>query len=211
MLVKNEPKLPAGKLRSVITYLEMTAPPWADGPPPSMTSRHPDISIELLARVSVDHYRDLYRRVGEPWLWWEQLLIADDVLAAKLRDPAVDVRVFHDGGGDLVGYSELDRRQADSVEIVFFGLVPAAIGRGLGRHLLGVILAAAWQDRPRRVWLHTCSEDHPKALAFYQAAGFRPYRQERVVIDDPRTTGLLPVHVAPHVPLSLANNISDRC
>ena len=44
----------------------------------------------------------------------------------------------------------------------------------------------AFQDRPSRLWVHTCNHDHPGALASYQRCGFRPYRQERSIIDDPR-------------------------
>ena len=46
--------------------------------------------------------------------------------------------------------------------------------------------------RSRRVWVHTCTLDHPSALGVYQRAGFSAYRRERVVIDDPRLKGLMP-------------------
>ncbi|MBK8907232.1 MAG: GNAT family N-acetyltransferase [Rhodospirillales bacterium] len=184
-----------GKLSSVVTYLETTAPPRIIGEPPAP----PGAAIERLETVPVSLYRDLYRRVGEAWLWWEQLQVPDDELAARLRDPAVEVFMFR-RSGDVIGYAELDRREPNAVEIVFFGLVPEAIGQGLGRFFFARMQEIAWQSDPHRVWLHTCTEDHPRALGFYKAAGFRPYCRERVIIDDPRSTGLLPAGSAPHVP-----------
>jgi hypothetical protein len=87
------------------------------------------------------------------------------------------------------------------IEIAFIGLVKDAIGRGAGRYLLGKGLDIAWSHRPARVLLHTCTLDHPRALTFYQAAGFIPYKRAIEVADDPRLTGTLPRGAAPHVPV----------
>ncbi len=190
---------PAGKLRSRVTYLEMTAPPAAPEPPfePARSVR-----IEPARGLSVKGYRALYRSIGTPWLWWERLLMPDAVLAAILADARVEIRLLTVAGA-VAGYSELDLRGEDGIELAYLGLAEAFIGEGLGRHLLAETLGAAWARRPRRVWLHTCSEDHPGALAFYRAAGFRPCRTEETLIDDPRLTGLLPRDAAPHVPLAI--------
>ncbi|MBM3929314.1 MAG: GNAT family N-acetyltransferase, partial [Sphingomonadales bacterium] len=51
-----------------------------------------------------------------------------------------------------------------------------------------------------RVWVHTCTLDHPKALGFYRASGFAPYKRTVETFHDPRATGILPVDTAPHVP-----------
>ena len=72
------------------------------------------------------------------------------------------------------------------IELAYFGLVPGFIGRKLGPWLLHWVVDAAWAREPKRVWVHTCSLDHPKAIAHYQRAGFSPYRQERKTIADPR-------------------------
>jgi GNAT superfamily N-acetyltransferase len=181
----SESATPPGKLRSVITYLEMLAPPWGEGPPPDVRPPAPGIRVEVLSNPPVSDYRSLYDAVGEAWLWWERRVMSDADLAAVLSDPAVEVRVLR--AGDAVsGYSELDRRRAGEVEIAYFGLTPAFIGGGLGRYLMEATLRAAWAGETERVWVHTCTEDHPKALAFYQRAGFRAYRAEAVLIDDPR-------------------------
>jgi hypothetical protein len=41
----------------------------------------------------------------------------------------------------------------------------------------------AWALAPSRVWLHTCTLDHPNALPNYLARGFTPYRKETYEVD----------------------------
>lgn len=184
-----------GMLRQTVTYLEMTERP------ARLREAARDVRLEPPARLSPGEYRALQRAVGERWLWWEHLVLSDDELAAIVEDPRIEVRLLR-GQGAVLGFSEIDRRNPDDVEITFLGLVPEAIGRGLGRLLLDATLAAAWAGPARRVWLHTCNHDHPQALAFYQAAGFRIVRVETMEIPDPRLRGLLPLSAAPHVPLA---------
>ena len=80
-----------------------------------------------------------------------------------------------------LGYYELAREPDGAVEIVYFGLVAEAQGRGLGRGLLTHAVRTAWASGATRVWLHTCTLDGPAALPNYLARGFRPVREERYV------------------------------
>jgi hypothetical protein len=63
-------------------------------------------------------------------------------------------------------------------------------------------LELAWSRPVTRVWLHTCTFDHPAALAFYQRSGFRPFRRQVEVLNDPRLDGTVPRDVARHVPIT---------
>jgi len=200
--------LPSGWLRSTVTWLEMTAPPWAPGAPPPLLPPSPELRVDRGDGMGVADYRALYRAVGEAWMWWERLGLSDDALAGAIAAPGAEIRLLRDGNGAVLGYSEIARRTPGEAEIAYFGLVPAAIGRGLGRFLMTATLLAAWGDgdsaKPgatRRVWLHTCTEDHPAALAFYRRSGFRPWRSTTQVIPDPRRTGLIPATASPHIPL----------
>ena len=70
------------------------------------------------------------------------------------------------------------------VELVFFGMMEHAIGRGFGRWFLGAAIEAAWAYHPERVIVQTCTLDHPSALALYQKMGFvanRPVAGKKVV------------------------------
>jgi GNAT superfamily N-acetyltransferase len=193
-------------LRQTVTYLEMTVPPAqaAAADAAALGAR-----LNEPARLSLAEYRRLQRAVGEPWLWWERLPLGDQALAAIIHDPRVEIRLLREQGC-VSGFSEIDRRDPANVEIAFLGLVPDAIGCGLGRFLLAATLAAAWTGGARRVWLHTCDHDHPRALAFYARAGFGTVRVETLDIPDPRLCGVLPKSAAPHVPLAASAPLSGR-
>jgi GNAT superfamily N-acetyltransferase len=154
---------------TVVTYLEQRSPKAATRPWPG-----PAFRIERLAQPSLRFYRYLYGAVGSDLFWVKRGRMDDATLAGIVQDPRVDVHLLTEGGVPA-GYGELDRRTRGAVEIAYFGLVPEAVGRGLGRWFLEQIAARAWRHRPERVWLHTCDLDHPRALANYQAGGFEVY------------------------------------
>jgi GNAT superfamily N-acetyltransferase len=157
-------------ITTVVTYLEMTAPPAT----PARPAPRPGLEIRLARRPGVAFYRFLYAAVGEPWTWTVRRWLSDAELRAILDDPRVEVNVLWANGAPA-GYVELDRREPPDVEIGYFGLMPEFIGQGLGAYLLDWAIHHAWRARPRRLWLHTCDLDHPRALAFYQKLGFRIY------------------------------------
>ena len=103
--------------------------------------------------------------------------------------------------GAALGFAELSRAVSSEVEVALFGVVPEATGTGAARFLMEETLDSAWTADVRRVWLHTCTFDHPAALRFYQARGFRPYKLAIEVSDDPRLTGHSPETAGPHVAL----------
>ncbi|MEZ4402738.1 MAG: GNAT family N-acetyltransferase [Kofleriaceae bacterium] len=158
----------------VIVWLELTARPPAPVPPA------PADVVVVPTRPSVRYYRYLYDAVGAPWHWYDRKRWSDAELAAHLAAPGVEVAVVHHAGTP-VGYAELDRRTAGACELVYFGLVPEAAGRGLGRWFLAHTVAAAWRDPAlARLWVHTCSLDGPAALPTYRRSGFVAYRHERL-------------------------------
>ena len=86
-------------------------------------------------------------------------------------------------------------------EIAFIGLVPELAGQGHGRWLLTEALHLAWREGIARVHVHTCTLDHPAALAAYCRAGFEAIGRAVETFPDPRLTGLLPRDCAPQIPL----------
>jgi GNAT superfamily N-acetyltransferase len=192
-------RLPAGKIAAVITHLEMRARP----------SLRPEPAAEIYElrrahRPDLGWYRDLYRRVGENWLWFSRLALSDAKLAALVHDPKVEVHALRHNGHD-VGILELDFRAFPDAEISFLGVASELLGTGAGRFLMNRALRLAWTRNPRRLTVHTCTLDHPNALAFYLRTGFTPYARSLEIADDPRVFGLLPRTAAPHVPI-LENN-----
>lgn len=132
-------------------------------------------------RVDTDkagHSRDFYRRVGGPWHWVDRLDWDDSQWQSWTDRPEHHLLVCHQGDDDA-GYAELEQQPGGQVEIAYFGLLPQAIGRGLGRWWLAQVLAEAWRlPGTHRVWVHTCTLDGPAALATYEGRGLRPYSRE---------------------------------
>ncbi|WP_279356847.1 GNAT family N-acetyltransferase [Methylobacterium indicum] len=182
--------IPPTHVAAVVTYLEMTAPPARPSPEPLP-----------LAPIGTDlaRYRALYAAIGTPWLWFGRAGMSDEALTAILGDPAVEALALTEGGRDI-GLLELDRRTPGEVELAYFGLVPEAVGSGRGRRLMDEAIRRAFARPIGRFWVHTCTLDHPGAVAFYQRSGFRPYARAIEVAPDPRLTGALP-REAGQVPL----------
>ena len=185
-------ELPPGELAAVVTYLEMTEPP------PGLV---PSTSLQLRRiKPTLDDYRALFRKVGSPWLWFSRLDMPDAELEAIIGDPGVEL--FEIAAVEaVVGMLELDFRIAGACEIAFVGLVPGLAGQGHGRWLLAEAVRRAWREGVTRVHVHTCSLDHPAALAAYRRAGFVPYKRAIERFTDPRLAGILPADAAPQVPL----------
>lgn len=186
--------LPPGKFAAVVTYLEMRQPVAIEAPAAS------EFVLRRVVNPDLDWYRALYRRIGEPWLWFSRLRMVDEELRAILEHPDLDLFVLSHEGEDH-GILEFDRRQMPDIELSFFGVTPEMIGKGAGRALLDYGLSIEWQHNPARIWLHTCTSDHPSALTFYQKMGFVPYKRAIEISDDPRITGEMPRTAAPHVPI----------
>jgi GNAT superfamily N-acetyltransferase len=118
--------------------------------------------------------RFLYLLVGERWGWTDKQTWADDRWETYVD--STDLRTFVGFVEDAIaGYYELQKKQSD-VEIAYFGLAPEFIGRGLGGALLSSAIENAFAWGTGRVWVHTCTLDHPAALRNYVARGMRIYR-----------------------------------
>ena len=160
-------------LTVVRTYLEQRARP--DGE--RIADHDPAARVVRVIEADVPLFRGLYREVGGPHQWRDRNALSDEALAAHFASPDVQLWVLYYGDAPA-GFFELQRHADRSVEIVYFGLVPAFVGRGLGKRLLTEAVAAAWDLGADRVWLHTCTLDSPAALPNYLARGFEPFKTE---------------------------------
>jgi len=186
-----------GKLAVTVHSLEMTAPPGNA----AVTTPSPSARILHVPTPTTAFYRFLYHTIGEEWLWSDRRRMSDDTLAAIISHDKVDLYVLY-VDNQPAGYAELDGRQNGEIELAYFGLMPGFAGMKLGPFLLDFAIRKAFEQAPRRLWVHTCSLDHPAALSVYQKCGFSLYDTKAEVWDDPRLDGTIPAHSAPHVPLS---------
>jgi GNAT superfamily N-acetyltransferase len=188
--------LPPGQIAAVVTHLEMRT----KLPLRRDHVKQGEYALRRQPAPDLGWYRELYRRVGQDWLWFSRLAMDDAALTTITHDQAVEVHALRHRGRDE-GILEIDFRRFPDVEIAFLGVVPSLLGKGAGRYLMNRALEIAWGRTPKRVTIHTCTLDHPRALEFYLKTGFVPYSRSVEIADDPRLHGLLPRTAAPHVPI----------
>ncbi|MEO9525904.1 MAG: GNAT family N-acetyltransferase [Roseibium sp.] len=188
--------IPDGKIAFVVTFLEMREQPGKPLAPP-----REDVTLERWSAPDVVTYRKLFRDIGEDWLWFGRLAQEPAALETLLAEPTRE-NFRPVKNGRPVGTLEIDYANPEEPEIAYFGLVPDAIGGGLGRWLMSQAAEMAWaRPETRRLLLHTCTGDSPQAIRFYLSCGFTPYKRSIEVADDPRLLGLLQRDRASHVPV----------
>jgi GNAT superfamily N-acetyltransferase len=142
----------------------------------------PELEIRQVELPSPELCRALYAGVGSDWYWMDRLAWSWERWHAYLGRDGLEVWLPW-LRGTPAGYLELSA-EGDAVEIVSFGLLPAFVGRGLGRRLLDFAIRRALELGPR-VWLHTCSLDSPAALPNYRARGFAVYDEVTGTVELP--------------------------
>jgi GNAT superfamily N-acetyltransferase len=168
-----------------------------------MSERRSEPGPELPANAEVrplraptnDEYRALQTKVGHPYLWWLRRVMPDAELAGVLRNPQIAVHVLY-VDNEPAGFYELDASSWPLINLNYFGLMPHALGRGLGAALLRHAIDNAWSGPIRGITVNTCTADHPRALPAYERAGFRRVRSIKEVWSIPRHLGFtIPDHL----------------
>ncbi|MEV0372157.1 GNAT family N-acetyltransferase [Streptomyces sp. NPDC050636] len=174
---------------SVTTYyLQQTSP--ADLAPAEGPPAEQGVRIVRSEVPSPEFSRFLYTAVGGDVLWTERLSWSYAQWSEYLGRPGVETWVAYERGTPA-GFIELDAQPEGVVQVAYFGLLPAFRGRRIGGQLLAHGTARAWDlaerwpERPKtqRVWVHTCSDDGPYAMANYERRGFRLY--DTTVTEEP--------------------------
>jgi GNAT superfamily N-acetyltransferase len=187
--------VPAGKIAAIVTSLDMVAAA-------PLRAERPGLALTLarVERPDLSWFRDLFRRVGEDWLWFSRRAMSDEALRAIIHDPKIEIYLLK-AGDEEAGLLELDLRVPTVCELSYFGLTAKVTGTGAGRWLMNRAIELAWSRPITRFWVHTCTYDHPGALSFYMRSGFRAFRREIEICDDPRLSGVLPRTASPHIPI----------
>lgn len=160
-----------------IYYLEMNAVEQL-----IIAERPVDLQITEAEIKQYRFNRYLYELVGADWQWLDKIGLSDKQWQDYAEAPELHTWVAY-YRGSIAGYYELQEQAEGNVELCYFGLAPGFIGKGFGGCLLSHALQTAWKlPSTRRVWVHTCSLDHPAALANYQARGLTVYQTETVEV-----------------------------
>ena len=193
MIAEGMHPVPPGHVPTVVTYLQMTAPAMAGAKP------FPEGVTATQERLGIDDYRALFRAVGAPWLWSSRLVMDTEKLEAILAAETTELWVIRKDKA-FTGIVELKFEGNGDCELAYFGIVKEATGQGLGGPMMALAQRQAFARDTKRFYVHTCNWDDPRALAFYQKAGFTPYKMMVEVFPDPRLDGIHPIETAPHVP-----------
>ena len=167
-----------------VTFLRMNAP--ATEPAPLLP---PGTEVVHARECSVAFYRYLYNTIGADYVWWLRRSVSDTHLARILSSPSVGIYVLYQYG-EPAGFYELDSGRWPAINLGYFGLMPHAVGRGMGTAFLRHALDFAWRARPQAMTVNTCTADHPRALPAYKRVGFRVVREEFERWDIPVALGL---------------------
>lgn len=167
-----------------ITYLEMLHRP-SYGWPGMAPGR--DLALLKAEKPPAWYFLSLYDAVGRDYAWTDKFMIPEDEINDTLGSPNVALYTLL-GHGWPQGFFMLDWRQAGECDLAYFGLVPQAVGKGLGTWLLKTAILTGWERAgTSKLTVNTCTLDHPRALAQYQRMGFTPAHTEqasRVLVRD---------------------------
>ena len=125
-----------------------------------------------------------YKQVGKKHRWIDRLSWTDEKWINFISNKNLETYVISESD-DLIGFFELlYNPKLNETEISYFGLLEEYIGKGIGGYALSEAIKKSFEKNIKRVWLHTCTLDHPNALKNYIARGMRVFRKENINILD---------------------------
>ena len=137
------------------------------------TAGDPRFRVVEVTEKSGELNRSLYILVGEAWAWQDKLAWSSEEWKAYAESENLKTFIAY-VDQQIAGYFELMIHEG-TVEIAYFGLAPDFIGKGFGGALLTQAIETAWRLDPSRIWVHTCTLDHPAALQNYLSRGMSVY------------------------------------
>lgn len=156
------------------TFLKMEARPAFDRPSAPLG---PPLALMRAQAPPNWWFLTLYTAVGAAHHWTDKTDWSDADLTEYVSAPSRTIYTLMRDGWPA-GFFVLDQGAAGVTFLDYFGLVPEAVGTGLGTYLLKTAILTAWDMADTQTLeVDTCTIDHPAALPLYQKLGFAPYRQ----------------------------------
>ena len=141
-----------------------------------------DYNINIVDPENFQLNKFFYKRIGKKHHWVDRLSWSDKQWIDYVSDKKVMTYVlkFKD---DLAGYFELILHpEKEEVEIAYLGLLEEYQNKKLGSHLLSSAIKNSFINKPKRVWVHTCSLDHKNALNNYKSRGMKIFKTETILL-----------------------------
>ena len=139
-------------------------------------------SINLVDPVDFQLNKFFYKNIGKKHHWVDRLIWTEKQWIDYVSDKNVKTYVLKNEK-DLVGYFELIlHSEKNEVEIAYLGLLEEYQNKKIGSYLLSSAIKNSFLNKPKRVWVHTCSLDHKNALNNYIARGMKIFKSETVFL-----------------------------
>ena len=160
-------------------YLEINSPEEINSSEPKINCR-----IELKNPPDFQINKFFYKQIGKSYRWIDRLVWDDAKWMNYTDNSNLETYILRENN-DLIGFFELlHNPDLNETEISYFGLLEEYIGKGIGGYALSEAIKKSFEKNIKRVWLHTCTLDHPNALKNYIARGMRVFRKENINILD---------------------------
>ena len=139
-------------------------------------------SVKLLEPINFELNKFFYKNIGKNHHWVDRLIWTEKQWIEYVSDKKVKTYILKNND-ELAGYFELiHHNDNNEVEIAYLGLLEEYHNQKLGSYLLSSAIKSSFIDKPKRVWVHTCSLDHKNALKNYIARGMKIFKTETVFI-----------------------------
>ena len=139
-------------------------------------------SVNLVDPVDFQLNKFFYKNIGKNHHWVDRLVWTEKQWIDYVSNKNVKTYVLKISN-DLAGYFELNlHSEKNEVEIAYLGLLEEYQNKKLGSYLLSNAIKNSFLNKPKRVWVHTCSLDHKNALNNYLARGMKIFKTEKVFI-----------------------------
>jgi GNAT superfamily N-acetyltransferase len=138
------------------------------------------IEIILDKNKDININKFFYRQIGKDHFWRDRLLWSDKEWERYIKNPNLITGIMKKND-DLVGFYEQEHHSSSfEVELIQMGILKEYQGKNLGSMLLKHIISQAFNEKIKRLWVHTCTLDHKNALRNYLSRGFKVFREEEI-------------------------------
>ncbi len=146
------------------------------------TNQPNEYVVELVEPVDFQLNKFFYKNVGKNHRWIDRLTWTDKQWIDYVSDENVKTYILKNKN-DFAGYFELIfHNNQNEVEIAYLGLLEEYQNQKLGSFLLSIAIKNSFFEKPKRVWVHTCSLDHRNALGNYLSRGMKIFKKETILV-----------------------------
>jgi len=138
------------------------------------------LEVILEKKPTINFCKFLYKEVGRDFFWRDRLKWSTEDWLNYINNDFFKLYILKHNN-KLAGYYELlYEPKTNSMEIPYFGIFKEFYGKKIGGYLLTEALSISFKQKITKVWVHTCTLDHPNALKNYLARGMKIFKTEKI-------------------------------